>query len=216
MLLVLALSTFLASAAPVSLPAPRTAGEMSVEQALATRRSQRGMADRPLTLAELGQLCWAAQGVTDAKGHRTAPSAMATYPLDVYVIADTVTDLAAGIYHYDPAGHALTSHAGSTAAAPLSDAFVKQVVGQTWIATAPAILVITGTVSRMGERFVERRRDFMCMEAGLAAQGFFLEATALGMGSTFVGGFAPQAARDFLALPEGEEVLAVLPVGARP
>ena len=70
------------SAEPVVLPSAQVTGAVSIEQALATRRSVRGMADRPLTLAEVGQLCWSAQGVTDEKGHRTAPSAMATYPLE--------------------------------------------------------------------------------------------------------------------------------------
>ena len=200
----------------IALPAPGTTGAVSVEQALATRRSLRGMADRPLTLAEVGQLCWAAQGVTDDKGHRTAPSAMATYPLEVYVIADAVTDLAPGVYRYQPAGHALVPHPAPRRLEPLRDALVEKAIGQAWITTAPAILVITGTAERMGERFVERRRDFMCVEAGLAAQGFFLQATALGLGSTYVGGFDPAAARAFLELPAGEEVLAVLPVGVRP
>jgi SagB-type dehydrogenase family enzyme len=201
----------------IALPAPHADGAVSVEQALATRRSVRGMAERPLTLAEVGQLCWAAQGITDDQGHRTAPSAMATYPLEVYVIADAVADLGAGIYRYQPAGHALVVHAGTAALTPpLRDALVAKVVGQDWIKTAPAILVITGTAERMGERFVDRRHDFMCVEAGLAAQGFFLQATALGLCSTYVGGFDPAAARAFLELPAGEEVLAVLPVGARP
>jgi SagB-type dehydrogenase family enzyme len=217
------LSVLLASAAAASepaaiaLPAPRTGGAISVEQALATRRSVRGMGDRPLTLAEVGQLCWAAQGVTDEKGHRTAPSAMATYPLEVYVVADAVTDLGPGLYRYQPAGHALVPHTGAAEARPpLRDALVEKAIGQAWITTAPAILVITGTAERMGERFIDRRRDFMCVEAGLAAQGFFLQATALGLVSTYVGGFDPEATRAFLGLPAGEEVLAVLPVGAGP
>jgi SagB-type dehydrogenase family enzyme len=205
-----------ADPSPIALPAAATTGEVSVEQALATRRSLRGMADRPLTLAQLGQLCWAAQGVTDDKGHRTAPSAMATYPLEIYVVADAVTGLEPGVYRYQPAGHALVPRPGAPAARPLNAALVEKVVGQAWISTAPAILVITGTAARMGGRFVERRHDFMCVEAGLAAQGFFLEATALGLGSTYVAGFDPAAAHTFLGLADGEEVLAVLPVGVRP
>jgi SagB-type dehydrogenase family enzyme len=197
----------------VTLPAPVTTGTVTVEQALATRRSLRGMADRPLTLAEVGQLCWAAQGVTDDKGHRTAPSALATYPLEVYVVATAVAELAPGVYRYQPAEHALALHAAS---GTTREDLVAQAIGQPWITSAPAILIITGTAERMGERFVARRRDFMCVEAGLAAQGFFLQATALGLGSTYVGGFDPDAARAFLGLPAGEDVLAILPVGARP
>lgn len=209
--LLLALTVLAAGA--VTLPAPVTTGTVTVEQALATRRSLRGMADRPLTLAEVGQLCWSAQGVTDDEGHRTAPSALATYPLEVYVVAAAVTDLAPGVYRYQPADHTLAPHA---APGTTREALVEQAIGQPWITSAPAILIITGTAERMGDRFVARRRDFMCVEAGLAAQGLFLQATALGLGSTYVGGFDPDAARAFLELPAGEEVLAVLPVGASP
>lgn len=206
-----------ADPAGVLLPAPVTSGTVSVEQALATRRSLRGMAAGTLTLAQVGQLCWAAQGVTDDKGHRTAPSALATYPLDLYLIADRVDGLAPGVYHYVPDGHRLEGHDVVTPAdASPAAALVAAAIGQDWITTAPAILVIAGTAARMGERFVARRHDFMCVEAGLAAQGFFLEATAIGLGSTFVGGFDPAAARTFLALDSEQEVLAVLPVGARP
>lgn len=206
-----------AEQATIPLPPPQTAGGISVEQALATRRSLRGMAARPLTLAQAGQLCWAAQGVTDDKGHRTAPSALATYPLDLYLVANAVDGLAPGVYRYVPGGHQFAPHAVTAPdGATFVAALVTSAIGQEWITTAPAVLVITGEVARMGERFVERRHDFLCVEAGLAAQGFFLEATALGLGSTFVGGFDPAAAHAFLALSPAQEVLAVLPVGARP
>ena len=62
----------------------------------------------------------------------------------------------------------------------------------------------------------DRGAQFMWVEAGLAAQGFFLQATALELGSTYVGGFDPAAARTALDLAAGEEVLAVLPVGHKP
>ena len=82
------------TASTTALPAPVTDGSFSVERALHERRSWRDPAPTPLALAQVGQLCWAAQGVTDDKGHRTAPSAMAVYPLDLYVLAGAVTDLA--------------------------------------------------------------------------------------------------------------------------
>ena len=195
----------------ITLPVPRLDGSISVEQALHDRRSLRSPAVTPLTLAEVGQLCWAAQGVTDAKGHRTAPSAMALYPLELYVLAGTVTDLAPGFYHYDPATHSLQLVATGDKRAE----FNEQAVGQDWISGAPAIFVITGSVGKL-TRMKDRGRPYMYVEAGLAAQGFFLQATALGLGSTYVGGFSPQEARLALGLPESEEVIGVLPVGHRP
>ncbi|HVO18751.1 MAG TPA: SagB/ThcOx family dehydrogenase [Anaeromyxobacter sp.] len=195
----------------VALPAARTRGTVAVEAALSQRRSFRDPAPTPLTLAEVGQLCWAAQGVTDDKGHRTAPSAHAAYPLQVWVLAGAVRDLPAGTYRYLPAGHALDPVRQGD---PRLE-FVQRGVGQMWVAKAPVVFVITGTVAKMAG-MGDRAREFMAVEAGLAAQGFFLQAEALGLGSTFVGGFKREEAHAALELPDGEEVLAVLPVGHKP
>lgn len=195
----------------LTLPAPRLDGPVSLEKALHQRRSVRDPQSAPLSVSEIGQLCWAAQGITDDKGHRTAPSARATYPLEVYVLIDSATGMAPGLYHYRPSEHALIlRRAGGIGAE-----FRAQAARQEWIAQAPVIFIIAGDTTRVAS-MRERGRDFMYVEAGLAAQGFFLQAVALGLGSTYVGGFDPAAARAALALPAGEEVMAVLPVGRRP
>ena len=175
--LVLAAPTFNAEAADsisISLPAPRLDGDMSVEKALKERRSLRDPAPNALSLTETGQLCWAAQGVTDDKGHRTAPSAMARYPLELYVIVGVVDGIAPGFYHYDPGVHALRLVAPGDMRADV----VTKAIGQEWITKAPAVFVITGVIERMGS-MSERGRQFMDVEAGLAAQGFFLQALSL-------------------------------------
>jgi len=197
-----------AAPASVALPAPQTDGKVAIEKALATRRSVRSIAPTPLSLVVAGQLCWAAQGITDDTGHRTAPSARAVYPLGLYVIAGAVEGLAPGVYRYVPAGHALQRLQGGDLRAD----FVTKAVGQAWSEKAPAIFVITGQAEKMGA-MRDRGVPFMWVEAGLASQGFFLQATALGLGSTYVGGFDPAAAQKALGLPATEEVLAVLPVG---
>jgi SagB-type dehydrogenase family enzyme len=122
-----------------------------------------------------------------------------------------VEDLAPGNYRYDPAAHALVL----VTAGDLRAVLVEQAIGQAWITAAPAIFVISGSTASMA-RMGERATPFMWVEAGLAAQGFFLEATALGLGSTYVGGFDPPAAKTALGLPAAQEVLAILPVGRRP
>jgi SagB-type dehydrogenase family enzyme len=200
-----------AAPSPIALPAPQTDGKVAVEKALADRRSLRAPAPTALSVAEIGQLCWAAQGVTDDKGHRTAPSAHATYPLEVYVIAGTVEGLPPGLYHYIPATHAVELRAPGDQRA----AFEAKAIGQGWSDKAPAVFVIAGNVGKMAA-MKERGAPFMWIEAGLAAENFLLQATAMGLGSTYVGGFDPPAARAALGLPAAEEVLAVLPVGHKP
>jgi SagB-type dehydrogenase family enzyme len=206
------------SAAAVPLPRPATDGKVSVEAALQQRRSVRTFAAAPLSLAEVAQLCWAAQGVTDEKGHRTAPSARAVYPLQLWVLAGEVTGLPAGLYRYDPAAHALRPVAAGDRRAELD----RRALGQAWmqLAKAPAVFAVTGDPGKFGggdDPVVKAHASaFTWVEAGLATQGFFLQATALGLGSTYVGGFKAPEAREILGLPATEELLALLPVGRHP
>ena len=91
----------------IKMPEPRYRSNVSIEEAMLYRRSVRDYWEAPLELVEISQLLWAAQGVTDKEGHRTAPSAGALYPLDIYLVVRNVNSLAAGTYKYKPEGHEL-------------------------------------------------------------------------------------------------------------
>ena len=67
----------------ITLPAPSLTGNIAVESALNLRRSVRFFTPEPLSLTEVSQLLWAAQGITGFYGQRNAPSAGALYPLDL-------------------------------------------------------------------------------------------------------------------------------------
>lgn len=95
----------------IRLPAAVHRGAVSLEQTLSTRRSVREYSDAPLTLVQVSQLLWAAQGVTHPGGFRTAPSAGARYPLETYLIAGKVSGLQTGIYQYVPHSHTLVAKA---------------------------------------------------------------------------------------------------------
>jgi SagB-type dehydrogenase family enzyme len=186
----------------IALPPPVTTGTMSLEEALAKRRSVRTFQAKPLTQQQLGQLLWAAQGITDpATGHRTAPSAMAKYPLTVYVFDS------AGVFSYEPKRHKLLRIADQDRRAELAQG------GQPSLRQAPVIFVFTGDPSKLGSRAAERARDFTWVEAGHAAQNLALEATALALGTVTIGGFDPAAVAKLLNLPEGNLVLYLMPVG---
>jgi SagB-type dehydrogenase family enzyme len=180
------------------LPEPKLAGTMSLEQALATRRSQRRFAADPLTMAQIGQLLWAAQGITDSSGKRTAPSAMSTYPLEVYI---AWTD---GYAHYSPAGHVLQVigredvRAGAFSAAA---------------AAAPAVFVVAGAFDRVAERLRANVERWVQMEAGHAAQNLLLQAVALGLVGVPQGGMQTDRIRAAIGIPEGEVPLYQIPVG---
>jgi hypothetical protein len=131
----------------IKLPKPSTDGGISVEKALKERRSIRSFGKDGLTLDEVSQLLWAAQGVMDDKGHRTAPSAMARYPLQVYLLASNVTGLPSGVYHFSPQGRNLTVIMQGKI-----DEYYNATAGfEAWTKTAPAIFVITGDLSSMNQ-----------------------------------------------------------------
>ena len=71
----------------INLPEPSLESDYSIEQAIHNRRSVRGFSNKPLSLAEVSQLLWSAQGTTDNKGLRSAPSAGGLYPLVLYLVA---------------------------------------------------------------------------------------------------------------------------------
>jgi SagB-type dehydrogenase family enzyme len=198
----------LAAPDALSLPPPRPASAVSVEAALASRHSVRHFADAPLNLADTAQLLWAAQGITRAEGLRTAPSAGALYPLEIYLVAGTVAALPAGIYRYLPEHHRLVHAVAGDRRRELAAAALRQ----SWMADAPAILVIAAVVRRTSVKYGERGERYVHIEAGHAAQNVCLQAVALGLGTTVVGAFSDAGVKRVLGLAE-EEPLLLVPVG---
>ncbi len=185
------------------LPAPRTEGGAALADTLRLRRSVREFDGTPLSRAELGQLLWAAQGVTDDQGFRTAPSAGAKFPTELYLVD------ASGVSHYAPAAHALDRVADGDRRRALSDAAFSQA----WIADAPAVLVITAVVSRTAAKYGGRAERYCLIEAGHVGQNVLLQAVALELGAVPVGGFDDAQVARAVSLPEGHEPMLLIPVG---
>jgi SagB-type dehydrogenase family enzyme len=177
---------------------------MSLEEALARRRSIRELSGEPLTIAEIGQLLWAAQGVTDAQGRRTAPSAGALYPLELYAVTPQ------GVFHYLPAQHAIQAvRDGDLRPRLRSAAFDQAPIGD-----APLVVVVAGVTARTAAKYgTERARRYVDLEAGHAAQNLLLEAVALGLGGVPIGAFDDAAVSAVVGLGSGEEPLYLLAVG---
>lgn len=203
----LAPGCFPAEPATISLPSPKKAGSMSVEGALAARRSVRGYTSQTLTLAEVGQLLWAAQGVTSPDGKRTAPSAMHRYPLEIAVVAQNVDGLASGAYRYVPAKHSLELLIAAKPGAPL----LAGSTTQAQVHSAPAVFVISAVYERMGSG--AKNRTWTDYEAGLASENLLLEAVALGLGAVVTGGIDPASVKEAVKLTGAEEVIVIIPVG---
>ena len=193
----------------LSLPAPRQDSEFSIERALHERRSVREFGKTALTQDEVSQLLWAAQGITSRDGLRTAPSAGALYPLELYLVVGMVRDLDPGVYRYAPAGHKLMKIiAGDQRHKLASAAHVQDCV-----ADAAAVLVFTAIERRTTRKYGSRGVRYVHIEIGHASQNVFLQATALGLGTVVVGAFEDDAVGELLHLPEGEVPLYLMPLG---
>jgi SagB-type dehydrogenase family enzyme len=193
----------------VPLPEPAISGGSSVEAALAARRSVRDYASSSLSLAQVAQLLWAAQGITGDKGERTAPSAGALYPLEVYLVAGDVKGLAPGVYHYRAPRHDLLLRVAGDHRVALADAALDQ----RWIADAPAVIAIAAVPQRTTRKYGRRGIKYVDIEVGHAAQNVYLQAVSMGLGTAMVGAFRDAEVRSLLELRDGEQPLALLPVG---
>lgn len=193
----------------ITLPPPALKGQHSLETLLSQRRSVREFAATPLTLSKLGQLLWAAQGITGPDGRRTAPSAGALYPLELYVAAGRVEGLAAGVYHYDPHGHRLQRVRSVDVRAALAEA----ALGQHWLAQAPAVVVFGAVAARTESKYNERAERYVHIEVGHAAENLFLQAEDLGLGTVVVGAFHDAEVARVLGVPRDVAPLLLMPVG---
>lgn len=171
---------------------------------LAQRRSVREFSDQQLTLEELGQLLWAAQGITHPAGYRTAPSAGALYPLEVYVITGE------GIYHYEPEGHLLFLHKRGDFRPSLHRAALQQ----SPVLRALAVFLIAAVYDRTEAKYgKERSPRYVHLEAGHAAENLLLQAVALDLGAVPIGAFIDDEVQEVLSLPEDHQPLYLIPVG---
>ena len=194
-----------------SLPEPVTSGEKSLEALLQQRRSVREYQEAALDLSTIGQLLWAAQGITDLQGFRTAPSAGALYPLELYVVAGNVDGLPPGVYHYHPDKHRLQQ----TEAGDLRHMLSRAALAQPWVKAAAAVVVVTAVYGRTTRKYGARGVRYVHMEVGHAAQNLFLQAEAIGLAAVVVGAFEDDAVATVLKLPTDVQPLMLIPVARK-
>ncbi len=185
---------------------------MSVEEAIAKRRSVREYASDPITLVELSQLLWAAQGVTDARNRlRASPSAGALYPLELYIVVRErgVADLPAGIYHYSPEDERITMVKDGDRSGELRAAALDQEA----VGLAAVNIVTTAVVQRMRPKYGERGLQYVFQESGHAAENVFLQAVSLGLGAVVVGAFSEEEIRTVIGARPEEKPIYIQSVG---
>ena len=188
----------------IMLPEPQQKSNISLEEALNNRRSKRQFQARDLKLEDISQILWAAQGITEmSTGFRTAPSAGALYPLELFVVKSD------GFFNYISKGHKLKKLSSSD----LRSELMKASLFQKSISEAPVDIVITAIYERTTLKYGNRGIRYVHMEAGHTCQNILLEATALGLGAVPIGAFSDTNVQKVLNLPEDYIPLYVIPVG---
>ena len=191
----------------IKLPAPSYEGEISLEETLYERRSRRDFTDEELSSKELSQLLWAAQGITSKWGGRTAPSAGALYPLELYVVVGNVEGLSQGVYHYNPENHSINRVLEGDKRKQLEIA----ALGQPYVGEAAINLIITAVYERTTRKYGERGKRYVLLEVGHAAQNVYLQCGGLGLGTVVIGAFEDDKVKTILNIKE--EPIYIIPIG---
>jgi SagB-type dehydrogenase family enzyme len=192
------------------LPMAKVDGEVSLEKALQKRRSVREYGQKRLSQAEVGQLLWAAQGISGPRSYkRTAPSAGGLCPLEMYVLVGEVEGVEAGLFRYRARDHSLLRLHNRDLRMPLSRAAVEQL----WLADAPVVFVFAAVYERTTVKYGERGFRYVHMDAAFSAENLHLQATALGLGTVVMGAFVDDQVQRVMAMGEDEQPLLIMPVG---
>lgn len=188
----------------IKLPAPKQKGNISLEETIKKRRSERNLSGKELTLEQISQLLWSCQGITDkGRGFRSAPSAGATYPLEVYLVSPD------GLFHYIPETHSIEKIKNKDLREELSIACLSQ----RFVKDAAIDIIMCADFKRTTGRYGKRGENYVYIEVGHAAENVNLQAVALGLGSVPVGAFSDGAVKKLLDLPEDIVPIYVIPVG---
>lgn len=193
----------------LKLPEPRTEGSISVEETLLRRRSIREYLPESLTLSEVSQILWSAYGITSKEGFRTAPSAGGLFPLRIYLASVKVKKLGQGVYSYDASDHSLEN----LKSGDFSTQLTAGTFFQDYISGAAAALIISADYSGPNEKYGDQGPKFTWMDLGHLGQNVHLQAVALEIGTVAVAAVRPGEIEKVLELPEGEEVLYLMPLG---
>lgn len=198
----------------IELPPPSLRSGMEVEESIGRRRSIRSYLKKPLSLQIISQLLWAAQGITEPRlKFRAAPSAGATYPLEVYVHVKEggVIDLPAGIYKYNPYDHSIKV----VRLGDYSKELYEAALWQQWVLNAPINIIITAIYERTTRRYGKRGIRYVHMEVGHVGENIYLQSVALGLGTVAIGAFYDDRVWEILGKPKNEHPLYIMPVGYR-
>jgi len=197
----------------ISLLQPDYRSANSIEAVLKNRKTRLDFTESALTLKQISQLLWAAQGINVDWGDRTAPSAKSTYPLTVFLIANNVDGLDAGEYQYIAGDRTPIHQLKPIKKVEMGDAIFK-LLNQSSFNKIPAILVVTGNMGKMAEAYGGIAHDKeVYLEAGYTAQNIALEAESLKLGTNVSTNFDELKLRELITVSSSDTIILLMPIG---
>jgi SagB-type dehydrogenase domain len=201
-----------------SLPPPKTDGDVSLEYALARRRSQRHLTGQAISAECLGQLLWSAYGVTSPQpsrpltrgGFRTAPSAGGLYPLEIDVVIGNVDGIEPGVYRYASEDHKIIRRIDQD----IRDALCAAALGQVFVKEAPITVAYSGIFDRTTKKYGERGlARYVWLDAGHSAENLCLQVEVLNLGACAVGAFDDDKVAELMQYPVEETPMYMVAIG---
>lgn len=194
----------------ILLPEAKNTGNVSVEEAIALRRSVRQYSPAALTIEDISQILWAAQGITESHHKlRSAPSAGALYPLKLYLVCGEDEPIPAGVYKYDPEAHSIVKYKDGDIRKELYQACLSQEA----VLDAPVVLFFSAVYKQTRDKYGARGEMYVHFEVGHAAQNVYLQATARNLGTVSIGAFDGASVKSLLNMPKDETPLYCMPIG---
>lgn len=200
-----------------SLDVAATLPALSLAEAIAGRKPAGGFEASPLSLGELSRLLFFTNGDTgkgdgDPYRLRAAPSAGALYAGEIYVIAERVTGIEAGVYNYDVGQHELVQVKRGSQAHRLLDALDAPAA----VASAPAWFVVTNVFERYEHRYANRGYRYALVDTGHIAENLRLAAASAGLAERSAPRFHDDRLNDLLGIDGREEAVCMVQAVGRP
>ena len=207
----------------IKLPVPFHDSKVSLEKALSNRRSIRKYSQDSLSMQEISQILWAAQGITKIKenppsswrgeewmgGRRTAPSAGGLYPIELYIAIGKVKGLSQGLYKYHPKQHSIIKVLEGDKRVAISNAALKQ----SCVKRGAVNIIIVGVYKITEYKYGKRAEQYVQIECGAVCQNIYLQSYTLDLGTVFVGAFKDDLLKSILNIPEDKYPLGIMPIG---
>ena len=193
----------------------KSISEVSVENAIAQRKSRRSYNQEEIKLEELSFLLWATQGLREkisaARIYRTVPSAGCRHALETYIAAFRVEGIPKAIYRYLPMSHQLVEVVKYE---HLEGLLTQAALGQSFAGKSAVTFIWTTIPARMEWRYGRASYKVIALDAGHVCQNLYLACEAINAGTCAIAAYDQEFSDSILEIDGMQEfTIYMAPVG---